>query len=104
MQQLTGDRWRTAYDGSSLNRGPADRRRQMIPATLPKLLAIKGFRNIHGIVTVHRFRVQGSRLRTKKGSKTQTPYNSDKKQKPRLLQKSNGVLGDLRPFLHLVQG
>ena len=99
---MTGDRLRTAYDGSSLNRGPVDRRRQMISATLPKLLDIEVFQNTHGIVTVHRFRVQRSRLRTKKGLKTRTPYNSDKKQKTRLSLESNGVLGDLRPFLHLV--
>jgi len=60
--------------------------------------------NIHGIVTVHRFRVQRSRLRTKKGLKTRAPLIPGKKQKPRLLLESNGVLGDLRPFLHLVQG
>ena len=46
--------------------------------------------------------IQRSRLTTKKGLKTRTPYNSDKKQKPRLSLKSNGVLGDRRTFLHLV--
>ncbi len=80
------DRWQTAYDGSSLNRSDeiektfhwASRYGQIVQATLPELLAIKGFRNIHGIVTVHRFPrlwrgsstdIQGSRLRTKKGLK-----------------------------------
>jgi len=48
---------------------PELRDRQIVQATLPELLVVLDLMNIHRIVTVHRFRVQRSRLRTEKGLK-----------------------------------
>jgi len=89
---MTGDRWRTAYDSSSLNRAgqtgisrpqyhlPELRGRQIVLATLPELLAIEGFRNIHGII------------------RPRSPAWPGKNKNPASWLESNGVLSDLRPF------
>ena len=91
-RNVADDRWRTAYDGSSLNRGPASR--------CPDEIEKKHFIGQAG--RWFRRRCRNYRLLRVFGASTeligQVLRIPGKKQKSHLLVKNNGVLCDRRPF------